>query len=182
VSGCVRQPLCCVGVLPDLDPDTGLLPAGAHDATLDEVVASFGVGSPRRRELCSALTQTVDDLRSRGVHDIWIAGSFVTSKLRPNDVDVVYDPAGNDITMWGLLDFRRRAELKRLRRVDLWPYPSPQPTPGISNRTITILEFFQTTREHELCGVVHLIPDSDRQTGGGCDQEPQPTDRGQEEV
>ncbi|MDA0812742.1 MAG: hypothetical protein O3C21_10180 [Verrucomicrobia bacterium] len=69
--------------------ESGDLPVGVHLATLTEVVGRFGTVSDRRKLLA---------LRLRRVHEIAVRtghlarfvvfGSFITSKIEPNDVDV----------------------------------------------------------------------------------------------
>lgn len=87
-------------VIPHVDPDTKLLPPGAHECTVPEIVNRFVVGAPheaRRKLLMSALNTYMQIVRSvlPGVR-FWIDGSFVSHQDDPpNDVDVllVVDPA-----------------------------------------------------------------------------------------
>jgi hypothetical protein len=150
-------------VLPDFEDATGNLPGGRHDATLDEVRTRFGYNF-RRREIIAGLEDVLHALKTHGVVDIWLDGSFVTSKMRPSDVDVVYSPvAGDDPSNWPdteLVSPDRKRHLKKYYRVDLWPYPSHQPSGK------TILEFFETDRNGKSKGIVHLIE-------GGSEDDPQ---------
>jgi hypothetical protein len=67
------------------------LPPGVHRATLSEVLERFGSGSPQRKKI---------DLRLERIYNLaWatghlarcvVFGSFVTTKLAPNDVDVFF--------------------------------------------------------------------------------------------
>jgi uncharacterized protein DUF6932 len=68
---------------------TGDLPVGVHGASLAEVVARFGAGSPRRRLLALRL-ERIHQIASQTGHlaRFVVFGSFVTDKLEPNDVDV----------------------------------------------------------------------------------------------
>lgn len=52
--------------IPDLSPDTGYLPGGLHDATLDEVRERFAYNH-RRRKIFDGLTWTVQALLARKV-------------------------------------------------------------------------------------------------------------------
>lgn len=110
-------------MLPDLDPTTGGLPPGDHEAALDELLARFGTGRRRREELAHALERTVDFLWAHGVRTIVVDGSFCTSERRPQDVDVWYDPDGADGHDWGIYSRRMRRELKRRDRIDLCRHP-----------------------------------------------------------
>jgi hypothetical protein len=77
--------------LPILDPD-GLLPAGIHDCTLDELRARFGSfqGNDRRPSLFARLEDFLAEVRAAGlVRHILVDGSFVTSKRDPNDIDLI---------------------------------------------------------------------------------------------
>jgi hypothetical protein len=124
-----------------------------------EVQARFGVASFKRRTLFTGLEAVVAALQLVGVDHIWLDGSFVSSKERPGDVDVVYEvPAGADPYTWGMLSPHpaQRKRLKDLRKVDLWPLPSPQPVPGAPGRSRTILEMFEEDRNGRAKGVIAL--------------------------
>lgn len=78
--------------IPDFD-DAGNLPAGVHDATIDEVrqhlVETFEGSLTRRvifewwRQHRAALLEVVP------VSEQWLGGSFASSKPDPNDMDLV---------------------------------------------------------------------------------------------
>lgn len=75
--------------IPDLT-EHGLLPVGVHEATLDEVVARFGSGTPRRAELGESLRRFAALLEDIGLFtDLFVDGSFTTDAEPPGDVDVV---------------------------------------------------------------------------------------------
>ncbi|HUE75098.1 MAG TPA: hypothetical protein VMP01_29790 [Pirellulaceae bacterium] len=78
-------------MIPALD-DYGNLPAGIHRATLEELVAAFGSGSPEREVQASELVEFVQWAITAGIRRIIVNGSFVTGKLSPNDVDVIVLP------------------------------------------------------------------------------------------
>ena len=78
-------------MIPEFDSD-GELPPGVHVATLDEVRQRFGIFSltNRRPQLFTKLSELVEVARVSGIVDrLIIAGSFVTAKAAPNDVDVL---------------------------------------------------------------------------------------------
>lgn len=140
----------------EIDRTTGCLAPGTHPATLQEVERVFGDGV-RRRQIIAGLRFVVTKLVGFGVETIWLDGSFVTTKLRPNDVDVVYvPPVGADTSQWGILAFARRTELKKLHMVDLWPHPSPQPTAG-GFSTVPLIDWFRGNRDGTEKGVVELV-------------------------
>lgn len=83
-------------MVPPLDAATGLLCLRRHHVTLDAVKAHY-VDAP---EFCSSATRheiwaDFEDATEvfRGIRPtayVWIAGSFVTNKLDPDDLDLIY--------------------------------------------------------------------------------------------
>jgi hypothetical protein len=69
--------------------DDGYLPAGIHQATVEEIAARFGVESELRRVEMESVRWLLDLARRAGVRRLIINGSFVSDKLEPNDVDCV---------------------------------------------------------------------------------------------
>ena len=69
--------------------DAGELPLGVHRASLREILDQFGVGSAQRKVLALRLDR-VYRLAEATNHlaRFVVFGSFVTSKLEPQDVDV----------------------------------------------------------------------------------------------
>ena len=77
--------------MPLPDPDSkGELPEGVHQATMDEAIARFGGGTPRRRAATERLLRIYQLAKATGkLERLVIFGSYVTSKPDPNDVDVI---------------------------------------------------------------------------------------------
>jgi hypothetical protein len=73
-------------LIPPLDSDTGALPPGDHQATLEEITARLGF-TPRRRWLLKGLRAAVEALWAAGVEQIFVDGSFCTEKPDPGDID-----------------------------------------------------------------------------------------------
>jgi hypothetical protein len=69
--------------------ENGLLPPGLYQADLCEIWERFGRTSERRRMLFNRLQTFVDAARHVGALRVFIAGSYVTAKTNPGDVDVV---------------------------------------------------------------------------------------------
>ena len=68
----------------------GDLPEGLHKATLAEVLARFGEGSPARQDVTATLQRIYELVTATGkLERFVIFGSYVTSKPKPNDVDIV---------------------------------------------------------------------------------------------
>ena len=66
----------------------GTLPPGLHAATLSEIVERYGAGSEaweRQARLLQLIVEAA--LYYRTIKRILVWGSFVTSKLEPNDLD-----------------------------------------------------------------------------------------------
>src|SRR5438270_4292408 len=78
-------------MLPPFD-DVGNLPPGIHACSISELIARFGSGSEERETEISELLQFIEAAKAAGVRRLMIDGSFVTGKLAPNDVDVVFLP------------------------------------------------------------------------------------------
>ena len=69
---------------------SGDLPAGVHVASMEEVIARFGAGTPQRQSATARMLKVYDLAEATGALDRFILfGSFVTAKLAPNDVDIV---------------------------------------------------------------------------------------------
>ncbi len=142
--------------IPGASGPGGCLPPGEYLATMEEVRARYATNF-RRREIFNGLQHVVGLLTARRVRTIWIDGSFICEKIRLSDVDVFYDaPPAANTTTWDWLSPQRRGDLKRYHRVDLWLFPSPQPVPTSSHRSITIKQFFETDRDGLPKGIIRL--------------------------
>jgi hypothetical protein len=75
-------------MIPNLT-DEGYLPPGIHLATVDEIIARFGRDSELRQVQMESLVWMVELAQRAGAERIVINGSFVTDKLKPNDIDCV---------------------------------------------------------------------------------------------
>lgn len=95
-------------MIPPLDPLTGLLPAGRYLASADEVRSTFvsahafsaSESRPNLWEQWMTHVRLLEALIGREPR-VWMAGSFVSSKLDPSDVDVFY---GFDAEAFDALD------------------------------------------------------------------------------
>jgi predicted nucleotidyltransferase len=75
--------------LPNLNHE-GELPEGVHPAAIDEVVAQFGSGTEQRMIATEHLKRIYQLVKETGhLQQLLIFGSYITSKPKPNDVDVV---------------------------------------------------------------------------------------------
>ena len=80
--------------------ENGLLQAGFHDCAFSDFWATFVDGfltSQTRRTIAAAILDFSEELFSLAVPDeFWIDGSYATSKVNPNDADIVVFPQCND--------------------------------------------------------------------------------------
>ena len=108
--------------IPNLD-EHGLLPAGTHDCSAQEITGRFGWNRHRRDLIHLFSDFLVREVRSRFSEPVYVNGSFVTDKENPKDVDVVLDVRrATDSRQLRAVKFMG-AERDRLRReysVDFW--------------------------------------------------------------
>lgn len=122
----------------------GLLPPGVHWADWDELVDRFG-STPWRQHLITGLEAALENLKGAGCLTVYIDGSFVTSKTRPNDYDGCWDEAGVDPLALdpALLTFDPgRTTQKATFMGELFPASIIADADGLS-----FLEFFQKDKE-----------------------------------
>ncbi|WP_422181431.1 DUF6932 family protein [Caulobacter sp.] len=83
-----------------------VLPAGIHEATLEEVEARFAT-TPHRAWLFGGFLRVVEHIRAAGCTTVFLDGSFITAKPHPSDFDGCWDISGVDPMMIDpvLLDF-----------------------------------------------------------------------------
>ena len=68
----------------------GELPAGVHQATMDEVFAQFGSGTAQRQAVTARLRRIYDLAQgTRKLERRILFGSYITAKPDPNDVDII---------------------------------------------------------------------------------------------
>jgi hypothetical protein len=140
-------------LIPEFTAD-GLLPQGVHPAPLEEVLERFG-GNKRREQLLTGLVEALRLLRAAGCRRVYINGSFVTSKERPNDIDACWDIDGVDADALDpvFFDFADgRAAQKARFGAEFFPAQVPE---GLTGRAF--LDFFQVDRQTgEPKGIIEL--------------------------
>lgn len=71
----------------------GMLPGGVHEYSLEQFLTQFVDGFPtsqRREEISKAILAFIKELCTFGIpYEFWIDGSYVTTKINPNDADIV---------------------------------------------------------------------------------------------
>ena len=109
----------------------GLLPAGDHAMTIDELRASIlvagplGGGSawdrPWRMYLVDQLAVLCGHLRDVGITDIYADGSFASDKARPGDIDGYF--------VCDFMQFYSSQLPQLVARDPVWDLPQRQPDP-----------------------------------------------------
>ncbi|WP_179414323.1 DUF6932 family protein [Mucilaginibacter sp. E4BP6] len=70
--------------------ENSFLPPGIHSATLIEFKERFVYGV-KRPIIFEGLLRLISDLKEIGCNVVYVDGSYVSSKERPNDVDVCWE-------------------------------------------------------------------------------------------
>lgn len=147
-------------MIPDLiDIDKApwkLLPAGIHKATIAEIKAKF-VYNPKRTLLFSGLMNGIQELRNAGCGQMYLNGSFVTSKPNPGDYDVCWNPINVKAMLLDpvLLEFDNERKAQKAKF-----YGEYFPTTHIELKSgHTFLEFFQTDKDTgQPKGIIEIYP------------------------
>ena len=83
-------------MIPDFNQD-GLLPQGIHvPSDWNEFKSRFGWNS-HRQNLLTGMKSALISLESAGCQCVYVDGSFVTNKERPNDFDICWDMTGVEV-------------------------------------------------------------------------------------
>ncbi len=75
--------------------DLGYLPQGSYEPTWDEFWERFGTNN-YCKQMLTGLRLALVQLQLAGCRQVYIGGSFVTNKKRPNDYDGCFDLFGID--------------------------------------------------------------------------------------
>jgi len=133
-------------MLPPFD-DFGNLPQGIHGCSMAELVSRFGSGSDERAAEISELVRFVEAAKTAGVRRLLVNGSFVTNKLSPNDVDVVFVPG---------IDYPRKSQ--PLDGDDsIWPYLHIIVAADDADFEAWAIRQFATDRRRRPKGVVEVL-------------------------
>jgi len=143
--------------LPELDSH-GDLPVGVHQASLDEVIARFGSGTPQRRLVTTRLLRVLKLAEGTGKLERFIIfGSYVTAKPNPNDVDIILimrddfrEPECDEETAPVFHHLQAQGELGASV---FWTAPC-----GVLLGTVDqFIEHWQIKRDHGRHGIVEVI-------------------------
>ena len=130
------------------------LQPGVHLFTLKQIEKKFCFNE-HRKSLFKGLKRTVKNLKSAGVVDIHIDGSFVEDKEFPNDIDgcwLANDSLKTDKIDPVLLDFTSgRKKMKKKYGVDFFLANMIESASGKP-----FVEFFQTDRDGKPKGIIKI--------------------------
>lgn len=141
-------------MIPEFD-EHGNLPPGVHWAEWEEFKDRFGT-TPRRSRMIDGLQMAMEQLKAAGCRTIYINGSFVTSKLAPQDFDACWDRDEVDMNYLKtdaprLRNYADRAAQKAFYRGEI--FPSDQP---VGSYDLTSYELFQRDRERNPKGIIAI--------------------------
>lgn len=140
--------------IPDFD-ENGNLPPGIHWTTYEAFEERFGTNGSRRSQI-EGLKKAMEHLKNAGCRTIYINGSFITDKPKPNDFDACWDTEDVNFKYLQthapkLLNTSDRNAQKATYKGEI--FPSEQPV-GIY--AMNSLEFFQRDREKNPKGIIAI--------------------------
>jgi hypothetical protein len=133
-------------MIPPFD-GSGLLPAGIHWAVLNELRGRYALNDQRRR-LFGGFERGLVSFRKAGCRQLYLDGSFITSKEFPADYDACWEAQGVNLSQLDpvLLEFgNRRAAQKAKYYGEFFPAHIPA---EVKSPFRTFLEFFQTHKDN----------------------------------
>jgi hypothetical protein len=143
-----------VSEIPEFD-EYGNLPPGVHFCEWEEFVLRFGT-TVKRLNLINGLKLAMTQLKAAGCRTIYIDGSFVTIKSKPNDFDACYDRDAVDMAYLRvnapiLFNYLDRHAQKAKYKGEI--FPSDQPVGSYGENSF---EFFQKDRIKNKKGIVAI--------------------------
>jgi len=130
--------------------ENGELPPGEHHATLDEVEATYGSSSERRKLLMKGLRKASSNLELSGVSMLWVDGSFITGKEEPNDIDGCWEyTSAVDVNKLDPFFLGSRDKIKNKYGLDFFIANIIEAGSGLP-----FPEFFQVNRNGEAKGII----------------------------
>lgn len=137
--------------------ENGLLPPGIYETALGELHEKMG-WSRRRLALLEGLEGALELMAASGVRRVYVDGSFVTDKDRPNDIDGCYDlqegATAEELEAMAPIfppSPANRAKAKEIYGVDFFPAAATELGSGQP-----FIRFFQKDRQGRERGVLAL--------------------------
>lgn len=131
---------------------SGNLPQGIHDVDLGSFLARHA-GTPYRAELLRPFAERVLHLQKEGAREVIVAGSAVSTKPRPGDVDVLVRRADRRL----LRPLDRAADWAHGVRWHVAEQPHATLDPLWDGRRPTWLDYFQRDRAMGERGVARIV-------------------------
>lgn len=143
-------------LIPAFESD-GRLPPGIHEASWDELSATFGF-TPGRRHMIGGLLAALGLLAHAGCRRAYIDGSFVSANAYPRDIDVAWDIDGVNLDQLDavFVDFSMQ-RIRQRSRFGCEFFPASWDATGAGE---TFLQFFQRDRDGEPKGIILLSMES----------------------
>jgi len=69
---------------------SGYLPSGIYETTVDEFKQRFVYGT-KRNEIFNGILRLIEDLKAVGCNAMYVDGSYISEKQRPNDADICWE-------------------------------------------------------------------------------------------
>jgi predicted nucleotidyltransferase len=143
-------------MIPNFD-ENGNLPSGIHVATFNEVIERFGGSKSLKRSVLTKNLKEFYNFIKYYFVEIYIDGSYVTTKLAPNDVDIVVilpdDFRKLEIQNRRLLDF---ALGRRLNQLHIFTHYEGRDDVMISKR----IDLFSKDRNGNRKGIICIKKES----------------------
>ena len=134
----------------------GILPSGIHWSTLEEIKDKLCF-SEKRMQLVVGLELAIISLKSAGCETIYLDGSFSTSTIEPNDIDVCWELINVNLDVLYTIepvlfnfDFKRKAQKEKFG-CEFFPADSIAELPDK-----TFIDFFQQDRDGNPKGIIGL--------------------------
>ena len=127
----------------DIKASWEVLPPGIHSATINEIRDRF-VHNERRGELFNGLINALKELTKSGCKEVYLDGSFITSKPIPGDYDACWKTNGVNVNKLDpvFLDFSQgRKSQKEKYGGEFFP------THFIADGVNEFLDYFQVEKE-----------------------------------
>lgn len=142
-------------MIPDFN-DNGYLAPGIYEASFEEVRERFGFSKERQR-LLKLMEELLDQCRMLNCDILYLDGSFVSAKVKPVDYDACWDTSNENRegVLNNVLNTPLNSESEAQKEYFGGEvYPAFVKSPRLPK--LTILEYFQRTKEGERKGIVML--------------------------
>jgi hypothetical protein len=139
-------------MIPLIDPSTGYLPPGLHNATWADLAPRFTANS-HRTFLLSGFERACRNFAGAGCQTMLLDGSFVSTKELPEDYDAAWEIDGVDPDLLDpvLLEYsNKRAAMKAKYGGEFFP------ASGYADVGVLFRDFFQKDRNGTRKGVLLL--------------------------